>query len=136
METATKFFEACETGKGWEGCKDFASEADAPFSSDAGALAGITTLEGYTNWMAGLISGIAPDGKYVLKHSSIDQAGKSAIFFAIFSGTHTGDKGPCPASGKHMSSAYVYHFELKDGKVASMTKIWNDGPALKAWGWA
>ena len=86
--------------------------------------------------MAGLMSGIAPDGKYVLKHSSIDQAGKSAIFFAIFSGTHTGDKGPCPASGKHMSSAYVYHFELKDGKVASMTKIWNDGPALKAWGWA
>ena len=34
LETAKKFFEACETGKGWDGCKAFCT-ADATFSSQA-----------------------------------------------------------------------------------------------------
>jgi hypothetical protein len=46
-ETATAFFEACETGKGWEGCKQYC-HPDATFSAQVGALAGIDSLEAYT----------------------------------------------------------------------------------------
>ena len=42
---AELFFDACETGKGWEGCKDYCHPG-ATFSAQAGALAGIETLEG------------------------------------------------------------------------------------------
>ena len=52
-ETAEKFFEACESGKGWDGCKEFC-RAGATFSAQAPALAGVNTLEAYTNWMKGM----------------------------------------------------------------------------------
>ena len=62
--TAQAFFEACETGKGWEGCKDHCHDG-ASFSAQADALADITTLEGYAEWMKGLLTPIA-DGHYEL----------------------------------------------------------------------
>ncbi len=36
-DTAMKFFEACETGKGWDACKAYCREG-ATFSCQAGAL--------------------------------------------------------------------------------------------------
>ena len=48
--TARQFFDACETGKGWNGCKQYCHPA-ATFSAQAGALANVNTLEGYTEWM-------------------------------------------------------------------------------------
>jgi hypothetical protein len=53
-EQAQKFFETCETGNGWEGCKDYC-QPQATFSAQADALGGVDTLEGYTDWMKGLL---------------------------------------------------------------------------------
>jgi hypothetical protein len=47
-EAAAQFFDACETGKGWDGCKQFC-HPEATFSAQAGALADVDTLEGYTD---------------------------------------------------------------------------------------
>jgi hypothetical protein len=44
-ETAMSFFDACETGKGWDVCRDYCNEG-AAFSCQADALADITTVEG------------------------------------------------------------------------------------------
>ncbi|MEM6306149.1 MAG: ester cyclase [Pseudomonadota bacterium] len=135
MQTAQDFFEACETGKGWEGCKDFCA-ADASFAAQSGAIADINTLEGYCNWMQGLL-GILPDGRYELKGFAWDEARKVALGYAVFHGTHTGEGGPMPATGKATASDYVYSIEMNgDGKVAHMVKIWNDGHALAELGWA
>ena len=40
-EIAGKFFEACETGKGWEGCKQYCKPG-ATFSAQAEPLADIS----------------------------------------------------------------------------------------------
>ena len=45
-DTARDFFEACETGQGWDGCAQYCND-DATFSCQAGALAEIGTLAGY-----------------------------------------------------------------------------------------
>jgi len=70
-ETAEQFFEACETGKGWEGCLPYC-HADATFSAQAGALAGVDTVQAYTDWMKGLalirIGGHVPKGGYDVPH--------------------------------------------------------------------
>jgi hypothetical protein len=42
-ETAQRFFDACDTGKGWEGCARYC-HAGATFSAQADALGGVTTL--------------------------------------------------------------------------------------------
>jgi hypothetical protein len=62
---AKGFFDACEAGKGWEGCKAFC-KPDATFSSQAGAVGDLRTLQQYADWMKGLLV-ILPDGRYEVK---------------------------------------------------------------------
>jgi hypothetical protein len=64
-ETAEKFFDACETGKGWEGCQPYC-HTGATFSAQAGALSGVDTLQAYTDWMKGLFIPV-PDGRYEVR---------------------------------------------------------------------
>jgi hypothetical protein len=61
---AQAFFEACETGKGWEGCKAYCSP-NATFSAQAEPLLDVKTLEQYADWMKAIM-GILPDGRYDL----------------------------------------------------------------------
>ena len=55
VEVARAFFEACETGKGWEMCQQFCTP-DATFSVQAEPLADVHALEQYTDWMKGLLT--------------------------------------------------------------------------------
>ena len=50
VETAKQFFTACETGKGWDGCKSFCTP-DATFSAQAEPLIDVKTLQQYADWM-------------------------------------------------------------------------------------
>jgi len=86
-EVAHTFFEACETGKGWAGCK-IHCHPDATFSSQAEPIADINTLEGYCDWMTGLLT-ITPDGSYEIKAFSTDDNRNSVSAFGVFSATHT-----------------------------------------------
>ena len=51
-DAAERFFDACETGKGWAVCQSYCHPG-ATFSAQTGALAGVETLEAYTDWMKG-----------------------------------------------------------------------------------
>lgn len=133
-KTATAFYHACESGKGWEGCREYCHEG-ATFSAQSGAIEEIDTLEGYCDWMKGLLT-ILPDGSYDLKSTGVDDANDKVTFFGVFSGTHTAEGGPVPPTGNKAEADYVYVVDMKDGKIAHMTKIWNDGWTLKQLGWA
>ena len=134
LDPAKSFFEACETGKGWDACKAYCSP-DATFSSQTGVLSDISTLEGYCEWMKGLLTPI-PDGHYELKFFAADEADKSVAAFAVFHGTQTGEGGPVPPTGKSIAADYVYHMEFDGEQVKHMTKIWNDTISLHQLGWA
>ncbi len=133
-ENATRFFEACETGQGWAGCAPFC-HPNASFSAQAGALGGVETLEAYTEWMKGLF-GPVPDGRYELRSFSVDEQRNVVTAFAVFRGTHTGEGGPVPPTGKSVEADYVYAMEFDGDKIRHMTKIWNDGISLQQLGWA
>jgi predicted ester cyclase len=132
-ETAEKFFAACETGMGWQECRAYC-HPDATFSAQAGALAGIGTLEQYAEWMKGLFTPL-PDGSYDLKAFATDEERGVVTAYAVFSGSHTGEGGPVPPTGKSIQSDYVYAMAFDGDKIRHMTKIWNDGFALKELGW-
>ena len=134
LGTARLFFEACETGKGWDVCNAFCT-SDATFSSQTTALSEISTLEGYCEWMKGLLTPI-PDGHYELKFFAADEADKSVAAFAVFHGTQTGEGGPVPPTGKSIAADYVYHIEFDGEQIKHMTKIWNDTISLQQLGWA
>lgn len=131
---ARQFFDACESGKGWEGCRAYC-RPDATFSAQTGALASIATLEGYCDWMKSLFTPI-PDGHYELKFFAADEERNSVAAFAVFHGTQTGPGGPVPATGKKVAADYVYHMVFEGGRIKHMTKIWNDTISLQQLGWA
>jgi predicted ester cyclase len=132
-ETARAFFDACETGKGWEACSAYC-QPDASFAAQAEPLADVQTLKDYTEWMKGLL-GFMPDGRYEVKSFATDGDRNNVAAYGIFSGTHTGSGGPMPPTGKSTSTDYVYVMEFEDGKISHMTKIWNAGLAMKELGW-
>lgn len=133
-ETAERFFDACETGKGWEACKTYC-HPNATFSAQADALTGVTTVESYTEWMKGLFTPV-PDGRYELRSFAVDDGRKNVIAYAVFSGTHTGEGGPVPPTGKHVAADYVYVMAFDGDRIKHLTKIWNDGVTMKQIGWA
>jgi predicted ester cyclase len=133
-DTAQKFFDACETGKGWDGCQAYC-RPDATFSAQAAALDGIDTLEGYTDWMKGLLTPV-PDGRYELRSFAVDDERNNVAAYAVFRGTHSGDGGPVPPTGKNVEAEYVYVMEFDGDRIRHMTKIWNDGVSLQQLGWA
>jgi predicted ester cyclase len=133
-QVAEKFFEACETGKGWDVCKEYC-RSDATFSAQAAALAEIHDLQAYTDWMKGLLT-FVPDGRYEVKSFAADEQRGNVCAYGVFTGTHTGEGGPCPPTGKGVSSDYVYVMEFDGDKIRHMTKIWNSDYAVKELGWA
>ena len=133
-ETAERFFEACETGKGWEGCKQYC-HSGATFSAQADALGDVKTLEGYTEWMKGLFTPV-PDGRYEIRGFAVDDARKCVLAYAVFRGTHTAAGGPLPPTGKKVEADYLYAMSFDGDRIRHMTKVWNDHFSLKQLGWA
>jgi predicted ester cyclase len=133
-ETARAFFDACETGKGWDGCSGYC-QPNATFAAQAEPLVDVQTVQGYTEWMKNLLV-VIPDGSYVVKSFAADPERNNVSAYGVFSGTHTGPGGPVPPTGKRASADYVYVMEFDDGKISHMTKIWNAGLTMKELGWA
>ena len=132
-EIALNFFDACETGKGWENCQSFC-HSDATFSAQADVLAELTTIEAYANWMKTMFTPI-PNGRYEIKFFATDAERESVAAVAVFHGTHTGPGGPVEPTGKTVAADYVYAMTFNGDKICHMTKIWNDNFSLRQLGW-
>ena len=132
-ETAEKFFDACESGKGWDGCRQYC-EPGATFSAQAAALSGVKSLEDYTNWMKGMYTPM-PDARYEVRSFAVDERRNNVAAYGVFRATHTGNGGPVPPTGKSLEADYVYVMEFEGGRIKHMTKIWNDAASLQQLGW-
>ena len=133
-ETAAEFFDACETGKGWDGCAQYC-HSGATFAAQTGALEGVASVADYTDWMKGLLA-LAPDGTAEIRSFGVDESRDNVAIYGIFRGTHTGEGGPVPPTGKSVEADYVYVLDFEGDKIRHMTKIWNDSISLQQLGWA
>ena len=135
FENATDFFHACESLEGWAGCQQYVA-ADASFSAQSEPLVDIDTVQGYTEWMAGFGKTTAAGCSYNLHSSSYDEANKTAMFFATFTGSHVGEGGPVPPTNQETNSHYVYVLMMNDDdKIGKMVKVWTAPWAMKELGW-
>ena len=134
VETAERFFEACETGQGWQECQQYC-HPDATFTAQAAALDGVDSVQAYTEWMKSLLIPL-PDGRAEVRSFAVDEARNKVSAYAVFRGTHTGEGGPVPPTGKRAAADYVYDMAFEGGKLRHMTKIWNDAATMQQLGWA
>merc|ERR1712039_797875 len=109
-------------GRGWAGCSQFVSNADAPFHIQAvDALPGppVTqshTVKDYLDWMAGVVKEFGPKASYRVTWGGFDSSTSTALFNAVFM----------------EFSDYVYAIKIcpSEMKVCGMSKVWNDQYAL------
>ena len=133
-DTAKAFFDACETGKGGEACQTWCHD-NAGFSCQADALADITTVSDYADWMQNLLTPV-PDGHYEITAFASDESRETVVASAVFHGTQTGEGGPIAPTGKTLAADYAYVMKFDGDKIKHVTKIWNDVQSLRALGWA
>jgi len=133
-DIANKFFDACETGMGWNACRAYCTPT-ATFAAQAEPLKDVKSLQQYCNWMQAMLR-IMPDGRYELVSFATDEGRRNVAAYAVFHATHTGQGGPVPPTGKKVATDYVYVMQFDGEKIGHMTKIWNSGLALNALGWA
>ena len=133
IEETEQFFDACETGKGWEASQQYC-QPQATFSAQADALAGVDTVEAYTESRKGLLTPVA-DGRYEVRSFGVDEDRNNVTAYAIFRGTHTNDGGPVPPTGKEVEADYVFIMEFEGEQIRHMTKVWNNVVSLKQLGW-
>lgn len=135
FENATQFFHNCESAQGWDACKQYVA-GNGKFSAQSEPLTEVTEIKDYVDWMAGLGQVTMPGCSYTIHSSAFDEENNTALFFATFTGTHSGEGGPVPPTNKTTNSEYVYAIKMNDdGLVESMTKIWNASWALREVGW-
>jgi predicted ester cyclase len=133
-ETALSFFDACETGKGWDVCQQYC-HADASFSSQTDLFGETATIAAYTDSMAHLREPL-PDMRYEMIAFGVDDERNAICAAATFHATHTGEGGPVPPTGKAVATEYCYIIQFAGDKISHMTKVWNDGFAMRQAGWA
>lgn len=132
-ETAMAFFDACESGKGWQVCSQYC-HPDAIFNVQAKSLEPLKTVEQYSESIPQLMA-ILPDAHFQLRNVATEEDKQTVLAFARFLGTHTGVDGPVPATGKSISADYVFVMRLSEGKIAEVTKVWNDSYSSDQLGW-
>ena len=67
---------------------------------------------------------------------AVDEKRHNVTVFGVFHGTHTGDGGPTPPTGKSAVADYVYVMDFDGDRIRHMTKNWNDGITMRQLGWA
>lgn len=135
FETATNFFHACESLKGWAGCKEYVKNG-ASFTAQCEPLTDMSTVEAYCEWMAAFGSVTTPGARYDLHTSSYDETTNTAVFFGTFTGKHTGEGGPVAPTQKETNTHYVYILTMNaDNQIEKMVKVWNAPWAMKELGW-
>ena len=81
------------------------------------------------------VCSMMPDSNYDVKSLTIEEEKGHVSIFAVFSGTHTGEGGPIPPTGKSGEVDYVYIMEFLDNKIKHLTKVWNPHHFFKQIGW-
>ena len=132
-ETARRFFDACETGKGWDACAPYCKDG-ATFSAQADALNDVKTVEDYANWMHGMMP-LMPDAHYDLKFFGVDEDRQRAAAAAVYHGTHTGGEGDHAPTGKSFAGDYVFVMDFDGDRIVHVNKVWNDVHSLRQLGW-
>ena len=79
FENAQRFFHACETPLGWEGCQAYVADG-ASFVAQSEPLVEVKTVQAYCEWIKGFGTVTAAGAHYELHAQGYDEAKRQAVF--------------------------------------------------------
>lgn len=135
IDNATKFFHECESAKGWDNCKQYVAD-DAEFTCQSKGFADVKTIEEYCTQTTEAVDSMFRGGAdYELEEITHNDKG-TVSFLGTSTVKHTGPGGPVAPNGKVASIHFVYFISPdKNGKIARMTKVFDEGQARRQLEW-
>ena len=131
---ALQFTEANDAGGGWDACRAFCHPG-ATFAFQGELLGGIDTVEAYTDWIKGNQQTF-PDFGGDVRAVGVDEERHCVMVYGANWGTHSGEGGPVPPTGKRFEVEGVNVISFHDGKIRHMTLVVSDAAIAKQLGWA
>ena len=138
LDNAKSFFNAMESGLGWEMCKKYCTP-NATFGTQASVAPAIgNSLQNYTEFMV-TTHKLMPGLYWTGLVSAYDEETNTALISATLHGKHTNtpEGAPMPPpTFKSVESDFVYRMHFNNvGKIDGLIKIWNFELAAKQLGW-
>lgn len=133
-DTALQFIQDVEAGKGWAACRQYC-HPDAAFSSQTGNFAGIDTVEGYAEAMKASFATF-PDYGGDVRSCGVDDQRRHVIVYGRSWGTHTGEGGPVPPTGKRFEIDAVGVMAFDGDLIRHLTVVADGASVAQQLGWA
>ena len=130
---ATRFHQACMTGKGWQECQQFCTP-DATFTHEGTMFADIRTLQVYADYIASLSTPV-PDFRHEVLSVAVDEPQQRVLIHYLIRGTHSGEGLPIPPTGRSMESRCVLILHVENERIRHAEKVWNDHAMMLQAGW-
>ena len=127
LTVARAFFDACDFGKGWDGCKQFC-HPDASFETEAETLANIDTLAIYCDWMIDALEMLDKDVKVKIKAIAHD---RDTDIVLIYGQKNCSIQAICitmPECGLHQSGYIHYSFLGSLEQIFFCAIYWTETP--------
>ncbi len=131
---ALQFTEANDAGEGWDTCRAFC-QPGATFAFKGALLRGIDTVEAYTEWIKANQQTF-PDFGGDVGAVGVDEARGCVLVYGANWGTHTGEGGPVPPTGKRFEVEGVNVITFAGDKIRHMTLVVNEAAIAEQLGWA
>lgn len=135
LENALKFFDACESAQGWEGCGKYV-ETDASFRTFAPGSAGTTTVKSYCDGVAASFKTTFLGSTYELLASAYDTENDVVLLHGMSHAQHTGEGGPVSPTQKIAHIPFVYSIKFNsDDKITHLDKVFDEASVKQQLGW-
>ncbi len=109
FEYAENFFDACKASLGWDVCM----EDGVPLIARSEPLVDITSVETDCEWMKRIDTVTAPAAACTVNAACYDEERRTAVFFATYHATHTGEGGRVRPTNMATNSHHVYSIKIR-----------------------
>lgn len=136
-QAAERFIHSVKPGQGWEAWEPYC-HPDASFRKLGTSSLGIEvhdSLREFAESTKALLV-LFPDLREELHSLATDEEKNIAIAYLMIKGTHTGEGGPVPPTGKAFEVDAVYVMEFDEDRLCHLTMVMNDLVVDTQLGWA
>jgi len=136
-QAAERLLRHVKPGQGWESWQPFC-HPDAGLRKVGTSSVGMEVHESLPEFADStkVLLALFPDLREELSSLAIDEEQNTAIAYVVAKGTHTGEGGPVPPTGKSFEVDVVYVMRFDGDRLRHLTVVMNDLVVDRQLGWA
>lgn len=136
-QSAERFVVSVAPGQRWEAWRPYC-HPDATFRKVGTSSVGMEVHDSLREFAESTKAMVAvfPDLRVELRSLAVDEEHGIAMVYLVIEGTHTGEGGPVPPTGRSFEVDAAYVMEFDGDRLRHLTMVMNELVVDKRLGWA